>query len=83
MVWKQVIATIAPSDFSPAEQTREWKAKLLNAQRAWVTFKEEDCREAVAYKWLGGSGANAAIGACLSAHTSARTDDLRERYLGR
>jgi uncharacterized protein YecT (DUF1311 family) len=83
VVWKQVNATIAPSEFLPAEQASEWKAKLLNAQRAWVTFKEEDCRGAVAYEWFGGSGANAAIGACLYAHTSARIEDLRERYLNR
>jgi uncharacterized protein YecT (DUF1311 family) len=83
VVWKQVDATIAPSEFLPAEQAREWKAKLLNAQRAWVTFKEEDCRGVVAYEWFGGSGANAAIGACLYAYTSERTDDLRERYLNR
>ena len=82
-VWKQVLATIAPSEFMPTEKADEWKANLLNAQPAWVTFKEEDCRGAVAYEWFGGSGASAAIGACLYAHTSARTDDLRGRYLGR
>jgi len=82
-IWKQVLATIAPTEFMPAEKADEWKAKLLNAQRAWVTFKEEDCRGALAYEWFGGSGAGAAIGACLHAHTSARTKDLRDRYLGR
>jgi len=82
-VWKQVLTTIAPSEVMPTEKADEWKAKLLNAQRAWVTFKEDDCRGAVAYEWFGGSGASAAIGACLYAHTSARADDLRGRYLGR
>jgi uncharacterized protein YecT (DUF1311 family) len=82
-VWKQVLATINPSDFMTAEQAAEWKARLLAAQRAWVTFKDEDCNGAVAYEWLGGTGANAAVGACLYAHTRARIDDLRVRYLDR
>jgi uncharacterized protein YecT (DUF1311 family) len=82
-VWKDVLATIAPSDFMAAEQVAEWKARLLAAQRAWVTFKEEDCNGAVAYEWLGGTGANAAVGACLYTHTRARIDDLRSRYLNR
>jgi uncharacterized protein YecT (DUF1311 family) len=81
--WKDVLATIAPSDFMTAAQAAEWKARLLAAQRAWVTFKDEDCNGAVAYEWLGGTGANAAVGACLYAHTRARIDDLRVRYLNR
>jgi uncharacterized protein YecT (DUF1311 family) len=82
-VWKEVLATIKPSDFMTAEQVAEWKARLLAAQRAWVTFKDEDCNGAVAYEWLGGTGANAAVGACLYAHTRARIDDLRVRYINR
>ena len=82
-VWKQVLATIAPSEFMSAEQAAAWKAELVAAQRSWVTFKDKDCKGAVAYEWFGGSGANAAIGACLYNHSAARTDDLRQRYLNR
>jgi uncharacterized protein YecT (DUF1311 family) len=82
-VWKQVMATFDNADYLPAEQAAEWKAKLLAAQRAWITFKDEDCRGAVAFEWYGGSGESAAIGACLYTHTKARADDLRGRYLNR
>lgn len=82
-VWRQVLDTIRPSDFMPAEAAREWRNRLTAAQRAWVTFKEEDCNGAVAYEWYGGSGANAAVGACLYEKTVARTADLRARYLDR
>ena len=82
-VWKEVLATIVPSEVLSAEQAAEWKAKLVAAQRSWVAFKDEDCRGAVAYEWFGGSGANAAIGACLYGHTVTRTDDLSGRYLNR
>jgi len=82
-VWKQVLTTIGPSESMSAEQAAEWKAELVAAQRSWVTFKDKDCKGAVAYERFGGSDANAAIGACLFNHTSARTDDLRQRYLNR
>ncbi len=81
-VWKQVIATIKPDDFLPADAAREWKDDLLASQRAWITFKEKDC-DAVAFEWYGGSGANMAVGDCLYGHTVARTKDLKERYLSR
>ena len=54
----------------------------MAAQRAWVTFRDEDCNGATAYEWHGGSGAIAAVGACLYEATVARTEDLRARYLG-
>lgn len=81
-VWQQVLATIEPSDYLPADAAEEWKQHLLAAQRAWVTFKEEDCNGATAYEWYGGTGANAAVGSCLYATTVARTEDLKLRYLG-
>jgi len=81
-VWKQVMASIQPEDYIPADAVKAWKDDLLAAQRAWITFKEKDC-DAVAYEWYGGSGANMAVGSCLYQHTVARTNDLKERYLGR
>lgn len=81
-VWKQVMASIRPEDYLPADAVKAWKDDLLAAQRAWITFKEKDC-DAVAYEWYGGSGANMAVGSCLYAHTVQRTNDLKERYLGR
>jgi uncharacterized protein YecT (DUF1311 family) len=81
-VWKQVMASIQPEDYIPVDAVKQWKDDLLAAQRAWITFKEKDC-DAVAYEWYGGSGANMAVGSCLYGHTVARTNDLKERYLGR
>ena len=80
-LWTQVLATIRPSDFLPPEAAAAWRESLVAAQRAWVTFKEEDCNGVVAYEWYGGTGANAAVGACLYEKTVARIEDLRARYL--
>ena len=80
-VWGEVLATIEPSEWMPAAAAQEWRRSLIAAQRAWVTFKSEDCEGAVAHEWYGGTGANAAVAACLYGHSRARVDDLRRRYL--
>ena len=79
-LWPEVLATIKPTDDLPETAAKDWKARLLAAQRAWATFKHEDCEGATAYEWYGGSGANAAVGACLYSLTRARIDDLKSRY---
>ncbi len=79
-VWDEVLTAIEESEI-PADSRQRWHESLVAAQRAWVTFKEEDCNGAVAFEWFGGSGANAAVGACLYDKTVTRADDLRARYL--
>jgi len=80
-VWREVLDTIEPSDYLPEDAAEAWREHLVAAQRAWVTFKEEDCNGATAYEWYGGTGANAAVGSCLYEKTAARTVELRARYL--
>lgn len=81
-VWKEVMGTFAKNDYMPAADLKTWKETLLASQRAWIKFKEEDC-ETVRYEWWGGSGASNAIVFCLLDHTTARTKDLKARYLDR
>lgn len=81
-VWKQVMKTFKPNDYMTAEELKAWKDALLASQRAWVDFKENDCK-AVSYEWWGGSGASNAVMFCQLDHTTSRTKDLKERYLDR
>lgn len=81
-VWKQAMATVARADYMAPKDRKAWKETLLASQRAWVQFKEKDC-EAVGYDWWGGSGASNAVVFCWLDHTTARTKDLKERYLDR
>ena len=82
VVWKKVMAHVADADYLPAKERKVWKEELLEAQRAWITFKEHDC-DAVGFEWFGGSGAGGAVLSCLIGHTTARTTSLSERYLDR
>ncbi|WP_083241147.1 lysozyme inhibitor LprI family protein [Methyloceanibacter stevinii] len=81
-VWKQVMATFKNNDYMPAEDLKAWKDTLLASQRDWIKFKEEDC-DAVGYEWYGGTGRSNAVVFCLLDHTTARTKDLKARFLER
>lgn len=81
-VWKKVMATFASNDYMPADAQKAWKETLLASQRSWIAFKEEDCK-AVGYEWYGGSGRSNAEVFCLLDHTTARTKDLKARFLDR
>jgi uncharacterized protein YecT (DUF1311 family) len=82
-IWPKVLAYIdTQGDNVPADALQKWKATIVAAQKAWVTFKESDCG-AVQYEWWGGSGAGIAETSCLYAHTAQRVEDLKSRYLDR
>ena len=82
-IWPKVLAYIdTQGDYVPADALKEWKATIVGAQKAWVSFKESDCG-AVQYEWWGGSGAGIAQTTCLYAHTAQRGEDLKSRYLDR
>lgn len=82
-LWPKVLSYIdGQGDYMPSDALQKWKATIIAAQKAWVTFKESDCA-AVEYEWWGGSGAGIAETSCLYAHTAQRVEDLKERYLDR
>ncbi len=65
----------------PAAEVKKWLAVMTEAQKAWATFKDDDCNGGVMHEWWGGSGAGLASASCLYQHTVERTNDLRSRYL--
>ena len=79
-LWKRVIAEIRKSDYLEPALRGKWEARMREAQRNWVQFKDIDCNEVVLYEWWGGSGAGGAISLCLFRHTVLRTQRLGERY---
>ncbi|MBS7538097.1 lysozyme inhibitor LprI family protein [Ancylobacter lacus] len=79
--WKKVNGLIAADPDTPADQKAAWKAHLLAAQKAWLAFRDADCRfELVAAEWHNGSGTTAAQQQCALELTQARTRELLERY---
>lgn len=67
-------------DADLAAPQRGAEVALRDAQRAWITFRDQACR-ADAWSWTGGSGYSMAYYGCQSRLTAQRTADLWE--LGR
>jgi|AACY02.2.fsa_nt_gi Uncharacterized protein conserved in bacteria len=64
---------------APATLAR-FAAAADRAQAAWRAFVDVDCRETVGFEWWGGSGAGAAIRACVIDATAQRVRSLVARY---
>lgn len=79
-VYKKVLANIAASDLDKPYDRASWEAALREAQRAWVAFRDADCKGAVPMEWSGGTGTSAAVAGCMTEKTDARAQDLMERY---
>ena len=80
-LWPKVLAKVAAADYLSAANRKAWHDHLVASERAWSTFKDEDCKGAMSFEWYGGSGSGAAMGTCLYDHTTQRIADLTSRYL--
>lgn len=79
-VYKNVLAHIAESDPEKPYDRESWEKAMRESQRAWVAFRDADCKGAVPMEWSGGSGTSAAVTGCMTEKTEARTKELSERY---
>ncbi|MEM9310349.1 MAG: lysozyme inhibitor LprI family protein, partial [Pseudomonadota bacterium] len=64
--------------YKPDHDTRPgWFASLLEAQRAWITYRDAHCR-VDGYTARGGSLEPLLVSTCKTALTKARTNQLKE-----
>ncbi|MEL6372402.1 MAG: lysozyme inhibitor LprI family protein [Pseudomonadota bacterium] len=77
-VYKLVRAAMVKNDAGaePPLQKKGFKKALIQAQRAWITYRDRHC-EIIGLEWYGGSGQSAAVSICLAAMTRARTAQLK------
>jgi uncharacterized protein YecT (DUF1311 family) len=78
--YKRVLAQIADSDLEKPYDRDSWEKAVRESQRAWVAFRDADCKGAVPMEWSGGTGATSAVLGCMTVKTEARTKELAERY---
>ena len=79
-VYKKVLAQIAEVDLEKPYDRASWEEAMRASQRAWVAFRDADCKGAVPMEWSGGTGTTAAVVGCMTSLTEARTKDLSGRY---
>ncbi len=78
--YKKALAHIGGRDLDPPFDRAGWEAALRASQRAWLAFRDADCKGAVPMEWSGGTGTTAAVFTCLTAKTRTRIEELITRY---
>ena len=79
-VYKRALARIAQSDGEKPYDPKSWETALRASQRAWVAFRDADCKGLVPMEWSGGTGTTAAVLGCMVQLTQARAKSLTERF---
>jgi uncharacterized protein YecT (DUF1311 family) len=80
-IYKKVLAQIDDSGLEKPYDRASWEEAMRASQRAWVAYRDADCKGLVPMEWSGGSGTSAAVLGCMSQKTIERTKELSERYL--
>lgn len=78
--YRQALAAVAASDSAKPYDRKSWEEALRTSQRAWVAFRDAECKGLIPMEWQGGTGTTGAELGCMTQLTSARTKELRERY---
>ncbi len=78
--YQKMLSFIAGDPDTPADQKPAWKQNLVAAQRAWLAFRDANCKfELIGAEWHNGSGTTAAQQQCVLTLTQQRTAELLSR----
>ena len=72
----KAIDTIRTSDHAKPYDPGSWEKALRASQRAWVAFRDADCKGLVPMSWTGGTGTTSAVLDCMTTKTKIRTEEL-------
>jgi uncharacterized protein YecT (DUF1311 family) len=78
--YKTALAIVTKSDNAAPYAAAQWEKEFRASQRAWIAFRDADCKGLVPMEWSGGSGTTFAVLGCMIDLTKARTTVLLERY---
>ena len=78
--YKKTLAVIAKEGGPAPYSAARWEQELRTSQRAWIAFRDADCKGLVPMEWSGGTGTASAVLGCMTEQTRARTAALLARY---
>ncbi len=78
--YEATLASTKTRDLEKPYDAKSFEEAMRAAQRAWVAYRDADCKGLVAQEWAGGSGTSAAVLGCMTEKTIERTKELKERY---
>jgi uncharacterized protein YecT (DUF1311 family) len=76
---KQIRASAGDAPYD----AKSWEEALRASQRAWIAYRDAECKGLVPMEWSGGTGTTTAVNGCMTELTEARTKMLTERNSGR
>ncbi len=77
---KRPLASTKTRDLEKPYDAKSFEAAMRAAQRAWIAYRDADCKDLTAQEWSGGTGTTSAVLGCMTEKTMQRTKDLKERY---
>ena len=80
-IYQRSLKRIAGMGSEKPYDSASFAEALRKSQRAWVTFRDADCKDLVPMIWAGGTATTAEVLGCMTSKTTARSEELRERYL--
>lgn len=75
-IFADVIDAIKKSDQEKPYDPDSWEKALRASQRAWIAFRDADCKGLVPMSWTNGTGSTSAVLGCMTAKTEIRTKEL-------
>jgi uncharacterized protein YecT (DUF1311 family) len=81
--YAKALKYVRSRDIEPPYDAKSFENALKTAQRAWVTYRDADCKDLVAQEWSGGTGTTSAILGCMTGKTLQRTKELKEIFTER
>jgi uncharacterized protein YecT (DUF1311 family) len=78
--YKVALASIAKSDGEKPYDPKSWEAALRASQRAWIAYRDSECKGLEPMQWGGGTGSTGGVLACMTQLTQERTRSLKERF---
>jgi uncharacterized protein YecT (DUF1311 family) len=79
-IYQRALKSIPKLESDPPYDAKSWEKALRESQRAWIAFRDAECKNHVAMFWTGGTGATADILGCMEEKTKNRIKELKERY---
>jgi uncharacterized protein YecT (DUF1311 family) len=78
--YDKALKSVRSRDMEKPYDAKSFEEALRGTQRAWVAYRDADCKDVEAQIWTNGTGATSAILGCMTAKTLQRTKDLKEQF---
>ena len=76
----KALAFIKTVDSEKPYDAASWEQALRTSQRAWVAFRDADCKGVTPMSWTGGTGTTVAVLDCMTTKTNIRLKELIAIY---